>query len=148
MSRTSCRASAPTLYFVIATAIGSALRLRSFLTRAPLSCAPSLTKGLADPVLAPVNDNCLPGDESSIIARQKQNCARHILRLPHALDGLLFPGAALLLVRLRRGCQSIRKPRQHSVRRDAIGCNIVRQPSHETDDAHLCGNVVAHAGNG
>jgi hypothetical protein len=38
---------------------------------AQLSCATSLTKGSADPVLAPVNDNCLTGDESSIIARQE-----------------------------------------------------------------------------
>src|ERR1700693_1906790 len=53
--------------------------------------------GLADPILAAVDDNGLARNECSIVARQEQDCARHILRLSQPLDRLLFPGGAFLL---------------------------------------------------
>lgn len=71
---------------------------------------------LTDPILTPVYDNGLSSDKRRIIAGQKQNCARDILRFSQPLDGLLFPSGAFLLVRLRRGRQCIRQPRQHRVR--------------------------------
>src|SRR5713226_6949315 len=103
---------------------------------------------LADAILPPVNDDCLPGNERGIVACQKQNRPGNVLRFLHPLNGLLFPGGAFLLFRLWRGCQSIRQARQHRVRGDTVVCNIIRQPSHEPDNAHLCGDVMAHAGNG
>ena len=71
-----------------------------------------------------------------------------VLRFLHPLNGLLFPGSAFLVFRLWRGCQSIRQARQHRVRGDTVVCDIIRQPSHEPDNAHLCSDVMAHAGNG
>src|SRR6266852_8488897 len=47
---------------------------------------------LADAILPPVNDDCLPGNERGIVACQKQNRACDILRFPQPLDGLVFPG--------------------------------------------------------
>src|SRR6266446_8700501 len=32
--------------------------------------------------------------------------------------------------------------------RYTVVCDIIRQPSHEPYNAHLCGDVMAHAGNG
>jgi hypothetical protein len=52
---------------------------------------------LADPILAAVDDNCLPGDESSVVACQKKNRSCHILGFSQPLDSLLFPGATFLL---------------------------------------------------
>ena len=63
---------------------------------------------LADAILPPVNDDCLPGNERGIIACQKQDGPGYVFRFLHPLNGLLFPGGAFLLVRLRRSCQSIR----------------------------------------
>ena len=84
-----------------------------------------ITLTSADAVLTTVNDNCLPGDKRRIIACQKEHCTRDILGFSQPLDGLLFPGAALLLFRLGGGCQCIRQARQHRVRGDTVVCNIV-----------------------
>src|SRR5205814_739546 len=97
----------------------------------PWSCPEeTLHTDLADPILTAVYDNCLPGDKCSIIACQKQNGAGDILRFSEPLDGLLFPGGAFLLFRLRRGCQCIREPWQHCVRSNTVIGNIIRQASH------------------
>lgn len=49
--------------------------------------------GLADPILTAVDDNGLSGNKCGIVARQEQDCARHILGFNQPLDRLLFPGA-------------------------------------------------------
>src|SRR5580698_258728 len=59
---------------------------------------------LADPILAAVNDNGLPGNECSIVACQEQDRARHILGFSQPLDRLLFPSAAFLPFRLSCSC--------------------------------------------
>jgi hypothetical protein len=62
----------------------------------------SLADFLANAILTAVYDNCLPGNECSIVTRQKKNRACNFLWFSHPLDGLLFPGGAFLLFRLKR----------------------------------------------
>jgi hypothetical protein len=62
--------------------------------------------------------------------------------------GLLFPGGVLPLLRLRRRRQGIRETGQYRVCGNPVTGVVVRGGSHESNDAHLRRDVVAHAGDG
>src|SRR5260221_11571271 len=87
---------------------------------------------LADAVLSAVDDDCLAGDECRVVARQEQDGAGDVSGLTEPLDRLVFPGGALLRFRLRRGCGRVGQARQYRVGGNAVACDIVRQPAHES----------------
>src|SRR5882757_6973392 len=87
-----------------------------------------------DLVLAPIDDQCLAGDESRIVARQERNRSTDVARLREALDSLLLPDALLELFRQIPSCPCVSEGGQDGIGRNAVGGHIVRQSAHEADD--------------
>src|SRR5258708_4333308 len=98
-----------------------------------------------DLVLAPIDDQCLAGHESRIVARQERNRSADVARLREALDSLLLPDALLELFRQIPSRPCVSEGRQDGIGGNNVGSDIVRQSPHEVDESHLFSHVVAPA---
>src|SRR5450432_1322689 len=100
---------------------------------------------LSDAILPSVHDDGLAGDERGVVAGQEEDGTRDISWLREALDGLLTPGLPLLLLCLSGRCGRVGQTGEDRVCGDAVVSDVVRQASHEANDRHLRGDIMAHA---